>query len=285
MRREPVMARVGGDVGHEERASLADDQPQQSAAAGRVADPLAFGLTDAARDETVDLPLLVDDAQCGVLGLDQVPHAIDDELQHGVEVEDAGDGPGRGIEGNQPCGGPPSLCPRPRGVERQLDGADGLLCAAAPAGILPLGVGVDDEPPQAHAARVSAQLDSLQVPAPGGRPATEAPGTEREGRQRRGLHIEVGAGDAVGGDEALEGGAQLDPLPGGGPAHPGMEGVEHGVEGQPAVGRAGLEALVGRDVAHGSRVAGCRPGWPFGPARTDRMPPSGAGDPPLASRP
>ena len=47
---------------------------------------------DPARDEALDAPLVIDDAERRVVRTDQVADAIDDELEHGLDVELAGHG-------------------------------------------------------------------------------------------------------------------------------------------------------------------------------------------------
>ena len=47
------------------------------------------------RDEALDPPGCVDDAECRVVSPDEVADALDDQLQDGLDVEDLGDGPGR----------------------------------------------------------------------------------------------------------------------------------------------------------------------------------------------
>ena len=96
--REPIRLRMAADVGNPEGAVLADDQAEQSAAAWQVADPPPLLVADAARDESLDGPLGIDDADRGVFGADQLAHSISDELQDSVDLEGAADAADRLVE-------------------------------------------------------------------------------------------------------------------------------------------------------------------------------------------
>ena len=117
--------RVGADVGNAERATLGDDQPEEPVALGQRAETPSLLGRDAARDEALDAPSVVDDAERRVLRADQAADAIDDELQDGLDVELAGDGADRvaerlergaggGARGCRPCGDGTSAAVTPK---------------------------------------------------------------------------------------------------------------------------------------------------------------------------
>ncbi len=93
------------DLRDPERPTLADDQPKQAVATWRVTDPLSVLRVDAGRHEALDDASGVDDAERGVARPDQVANPIDDQLEGGIGVEDAGDRPGGRIEGGQVLAG------------------------------------------------------------------------------------------------------------------------------------------------------------------------------------
>jgi FtsP/CotA-like multicopper oxidase with cupredoxin domain len=100
--REAVGVRVGPDVGNPERDTLPDDRAEKAVAAWQRSDPGPLLRRYAARDEPLDPAAGVDDAEGGVLGLDELSHAVDHELQDAVEIQLAGDRPGRLVEGSEP---------------------------------------------------------------------------------------------------------------------------------------------------------------------------------------
>ena len=87
------------DVGDPERAVLADDQAQQAVALGQGADPAPRGVVHPARDEALDPAVGIDDAEGRVLGADQGPHAVDDDLQDVVNGRETCDLADRRIQG------------------------------------------------------------------------------------------------------------------------------------------------------------------------------------------
>ncbi len=95
VRREPARIRVLRDIRDPIRAALADDQAEQPAAARQGADPRPVGLRDPARDEAIDGPEAIGDAERGVLGSDQVADTIDDQLEDRLQLQDGRDLAGR----------------------------------------------------------------------------------------------------------------------------------------------------------------------------------------------
>ena len=69
------------------RAVLADDQAQQPATARQVADGAPLFDGDPTGDEPGDDALLIDDAQGRVLGAHQLANAVDNQLQHLLDLE------------------------------------------------------------------------------------------------------------------------------------------------------------------------------------------------------
>ena len=68
---------------------------------GQVADPGPILVADAAGDEALDGAGRVDDADCGVLRLDEVSHPVGDQLQHAIDVQFAADATDRLVERDQ----------------------------------------------------------------------------------------------------------------------------------------------------------------------------------------
>ncbi len=62
---------------------------------------MALVEVDPGRDEPLDPPIRRRDAESRVRGADEVADAIDDELKDILEVADAGDRPGRLIDGGE----------------------------------------------------------------------------------------------------------------------------------------------------------------------------------------
>ena len=86
---------------------------------------------DAARNELVDAAERADDAERCVLRADQVADAVDDELQHALDRQQAGDTAHGPVESSQlvlPEGG---LLLRPGGADGQLEGARQPVCVVA----------------------------------------------------------------------------------------------------------------------------------------------------------
>ena len=75
-----------------------DDQPEQAVAGRRRTDQGPLLGRDADRDEALDPAELIDDPEGRIAGIGEGAHALDDELEHGVEVEHARDRARRGVE-------------------------------------------------------------------------------------------------------------------------------------------------------------------------------------------
>src|SRR5690242_17643092 len=99
LRRKTVRIGVLRDVGDSKGHAVANDRPEQPVALRQRPDARAQLGGHAARDEALDVATLVDDAQGGVLGAHELADVVDDDLEHAVEVELAGDGARRAIEG------------------------------------------------------------------------------------------------------------------------------------------------------------------------------------------
>ena len=99
VRREPVASRIDGDVRDAERAVLLDDQAEEAVAARQWADRGPGLAADPGRDEALDDAVRVDGPEGRVARPDEQPDLVDDHLQDIVDRLQAGDGPGRGIEG------------------------------------------------------------------------------------------------------------------------------------------------------------------------------------------
>ncbi len=99
--REAISLRVGTDVLDSVRLILADDEPEEPTAVGQLADACSSLIGDPARDEALDGPLCVNDADRRVLGIDEVAHSIRDQLQDAVDVEHAADAADRLVEGEE----------------------------------------------------------------------------------------------------------------------------------------------------------------------------------------
>ena len=80
--------------------ALADDQPEQPVAARRRADPRALLAASCRSSMNCSMrPSVVDDAEGGVLGADELADAVDDQLEDAVERQHARDASGRQVEG------------------------------------------------------------------------------------------------------------------------------------------------------------------------------------------
>ena len=62
---------------------------------------MALVRVDPGRDESLHPPIRPSDAKSRIRGADQVADAIDDQLKDILEVADAGDRPGRLIDGGE----------------------------------------------------------------------------------------------------------------------------------------------------------------------------------------
>jgi hypothetical protein len=83
----------------------ADQDPEEASTAGRTADPLALEPRHAARDEAIDLALLVDRPDRRILRADKLENTIRDHLEDPVDGEDAGDRARRRVERVKPLEG------------------------------------------------------------------------------------------------------------------------------------------------------------------------------------
>ena len=90
-RRKPIAVRVCRDLRDPVRAGLADDQAEQPPSARDGSDLESLLAAHARRDEAGDLALIVDRSKGRVLRTHEVAHAVDDRLEHEVDVEDTGD--------------------------------------------------------------------------------------------------------------------------------------------------------------------------------------------------
>ena len=87
------------DVGDPERHAVPDDRAEQAVALGQRSDAPTQVVGDAARDEALDPSPRVDVPSAAYRGADEVAHAVDDELEDSVDVQLAGDGARRTIQG------------------------------------------------------------------------------------------------------------------------------------------------------------------------------------------
>ncbi len=97
--REPVAPWVGSDVGDPDRLGLVDQHPEQPVTARQRADSLSLLAGQAARHEPLEDTAVVGDPERRVAGPDELADAIDDELEHPLERQHAGDPAGRQVEG------------------------------------------------------------------------------------------------------------------------------------------------------------------------------------------
>ena len=97
------------------------------------ADPQPLLVGDAAGDEARDLALLVDRAEGGVLRADQVPDAVDDQLQDALDVQLAGDRAARVVERLEAGAVRVLLRAGPGGLDRELEQAHGERAAVGSA--------------------------------------------------------------------------------------------------------------------------------------------------------
>jgi len=85
-----------------QRATLADDQPKQAVAPRNRADCGSLIGGDPTRYEQLYEAVRPQDAQGGILGVQKISDAVDDQLQYAVGSEDAGDATDGLIERFQP---------------------------------------------------------------------------------------------------------------------------------------------------------------------------------------
>src|SRR5213076_1266368 len=91
VRWKSVALRMGSDLRDAVGPILTDDQAQETASMGQLADGPTLRSGDPAGDEFGDLAVLVDDSESCVLGSHQIAHSIDDELQHILDLQHAAD--------------------------------------------------------------------------------------------------------------------------------------------------------------------------------------------------
>ena len=104
VRREPVSSRIDGDVGDAERAVLLDDQAEEPVAARQRPDRGPGLAAHPGRDEALDHAVRMDRPEGRVVRPDEQPDLVHDHLQDIVDGLQAGDRPGRGIEGVDDAG-------------------------------------------------------------------------------------------------------------------------------------------------------------------------------------
>ncbi len=256
--RKARATRVVGDVGDEVRATLPDDEAEQASATRRIADPRPLGGIEAAGDEAVDLALGIDDAKGGIARLGQVADAVDHELEDGLDVEHRGDGAGGDVEGRHALGHVTGLRASPRGIERQLDGAHRLLDLFVSAGQR---ARIDDQPTERHAAVVGRQGPRLERRPDRARPPPERADAQRQRRQRRGVDVEMGAGQAIRRGQSCQGALHVGASACRRRSGPGVQRVDPVMERQSTLGHAA--SVAGRSRRPNARrsrsVVGRRP--------------------------
>ena len=99
VRGEPVSPRIDGDVRDPEGSVLLDDQTKESVAARERADRGPGLAADPRGDEGLDLAMPMDGPEGRVVRPHEQPDLVHDHLEDIVDGQQAGDGPGRGIEG------------------------------------------------------------------------------------------------------------------------------------------------------------------------------------------
>ena len=91
---------VGGDVVDADGSPFLDDGSEQTVSTWKGADACAHLVGNARGDELLDLRALgVEHAQRSIAGVDQLAAEIDHVLQHGIEIEFAGQRGGGGTHG------------------------------------------------------------------------------------------------------------------------------------------------------------------------------------------
>ena len=119
--REPVVGGVLRDVRGPDRPAVADHEAQQAVAPRDAPDLRAALRVDAARDEVLDAAARIAEAQRREPRPDQLPHAIDDQPQHAVDVQLGCDRARRSLERREALGPPMNLRPGPGRVQGKLD--------------------------------------------------------------------------------------------------------------------------------------------------------------------
>ena len=165
-------------------------------------DPLTIRPADAAGDEPLDAALLIDDAECRVLGMGKFADSVRDELQDAVQVQDAGDAAGGRVERGELVGGLAGASTGPGCAHDDLEAA---------------GTFVDGE--DRCRRRIETQLGQdaiaeteLVGPDSGrllSRASAEVARTNLDLGQRRSVQVEVAAAQPGTADDAVEGRGEL----------------------------------------------------------------------------
>ena len=87
VRRESVRVRMIADPGDAHRRGLADEEPEDPMADGRIADGGSLLVRDADRDELLDRAARRQDAECAVRGVRELDRELDDASKHDGKVE------------------------------------------------------------------------------------------------------------------------------------------------------------------------------------------------------
>jgi hypothetical protein len=88
------------EVGDPERPVFADDQAEDAMALRQRADPTTRGVVHPAGDESFDPATGIDDAEGGVLGIDERADLVDDDLQDVVDGAETRDPADRCVKGS-----------------------------------------------------------------------------------------------------------------------------------------------------------------------------------------
>ena len=98
-RRKADAARVGGDAIDTHRLAVSDHHAEESESAWLPAHRAPLIVTDPTGDETLEVAVVIEDAERGIAGIDEWAHALDDDLQDSLKGQLLGDRDGRRIEG------------------------------------------------------------------------------------------------------------------------------------------------------------------------------------------
>ena len=197
MGREPVVGRVGCDIGGPDRSSLADDEAEEAVTPGDGTDLGPTLRVDPAGDEPLNAAPAVRQPQRREPGPDQLPHAIDDQAQHPVDVQLGRDRTGGGLQRGEPLRPPVRLRARPRGVHRQLHHPHRQLRA--------VGRRIQEQASQQPVTLVGAQQMLCEVSALGlVRQVRQRPDADGECRQGWGADLEQGPARGRALHDALE---------------------------------------------------------------------------------
>ena len=129
IRRKAISPRIAGDVGDAERLPLPDDEAQEAVPARQRADHLSFAWCQPAGDEALDHPVGVRDAERRVFGIGELSHPVHDQLQDGLERQDARD-PLDGDVKRREVRLCPARAPLPAVVGFRHDGSLAAVCDA-----------------------------------------------------------------------------------------------------------------------------------------------------------